>query len=194
MMRLCRYSCFDLQTGTGRSESFPPELTLDQYERRDVRGKFAGPVDAFRKFSELEHIAAWWALPNFRAGRNRPLPVNPREQHGGLVQTVRVRVTSQTDDAEEFLNTGGVYIDSSDLELGYDGLGSKTAAEQIVGMRFASVPVPPSSMIFRSWLELHVDEKDDSSPAHFTICAEVAANAKPFSKDSKYFQLLKVTK
>ena len=103
---------------------YPSELILDQYKRYDVRGTFAGPPSVSRRFRELEHIASWWQLPHFRAGRKRAGPTILRERHTSLVHTVRVRITSQADDAEENMATGGVYTTSTDLEFGAEGLGS----------------------------------------------------------------------
>ncbi|MBN1676563.1 MAG: hypothetical protein JXR37_36305 [Kiritimatiellae bacterium] len=85
----------------------------------------------------------------------------------------RVRVRAAEDDAEERLNTGEVVLDSSDLELVRDG------ADQLVGVRFAGVNIPPGAVIRRAWLEFRTDETD-SEPTDLVIRGEAADNAAPF--------------
>ena len=57
------------------------------------------------------------------------------------------RAVASTDDAEEFA-TGSMYLNSSDLELVYDG------SNQRVGMRFTSVSVPRGATITRAYVQL----------------------------------------
>lgn len=92
--------------------------------------------------------------------------------------TVRVRVTSWTDDAEERVNNGNVYRASSDLELTEDG----SSGEQLVGLRFQNVSVPPGATISRAWLEFVTDETD-SDPTSLLIAGEAADHSAPVGNE-----------
>jgi hypothetical protein len=65
---------------------------------------------------------------------------------------IDVLVSSGADDVEEVVSTGAVTLTSSDLELGED------ASAQLVGIRFASVPVPRGATITAAWVQFTVDE------------------------------------
>jgi chitodextrinase len=80
------------------------------------------------------------------------------------------------DDAEERLNLGGaVVLDSTDLELTRDG-----TREQVVGLRFRGVPVPPGAAILSAHVQFTVDEPTSGS-ADLEIRAEAADDAAPFA-------------
>jgi len=72
------------------------------------------------------------------------------------VFSVGVRVAATNDDAEESVVGGGVELDSSDLELGYDGTSLQT-----VGVRFAGVHVPAGAEITKAYVQFSVDDKDN---------------------------------
>ncbi|MBN1670144.1 MAG: fibronectin type III domain-containing protein [Kiritimatiellae bacterium] len=76
-------------------------------------------------------------------------------------QVAEARVAAGSDDAEENLGTGAVYLDSSDLELILEG----TATEQIVGMRFRSIGVPNNATILNAYVQFKADEIGTSSTA-----------------------------
>jgi hypothetical protein len=63
-----------------------------------------------------------------------------------------VRVSAGSDDAEQAPD-GGVDNASSDLEFVQDG-----SDVQTVGIRFASVAIPPGATIVNAYLQLQVDE------------------------------------
>ncbi len=77
---------------------------------------------------------------------------------------LELRVTSSSDDAEEFaLETtvgpaGSVYLDSSDLELTEDA-----GTTQLVGLRFAEAEIPPGATITSAYLQFTVDEPSDAA-------------------------------
>ena len=71
-------------------------------------------------------------------------------------QVVEVRVSSSADDAEEELD-GDMSLDSSDLELIYDG------EDQIVGMRFQGVHIPQGATITNAYVEFETDETDSTA-------------------------------
>ena len=52
------------------------------------------------------------------------------------ISTVEVRVTADSDDAEEYVSTGVMYLDSTDLEL------ISEPPDQEVGMRFLNLTIP----------------------------------------------------
>ena len=66
--------------------------------------------------------------------------------------TVEVRISADNDDAEEAVSGGAVNLTSGDLEFVTDG------GDQIVGMRWASLPVPPGVTITNAYIELTTDE------------------------------------
>lgn len=71
----------------------------------------------------------------------------------GETQTVEVRVSSGSDDAEEVVSSGSVNLTSSDLELAVEG-----STPQIIGMRFRNISVPPDARVQDAWIEFEVDE------------------------------------
>jgi len=75
-----------------------------------------------------------------------------------------------SDDAEES-GSGSVSLTSSDLELVTDG------TPQTVGLRFASVPVPPGVTVTTAWVQLQVDEVS-TDVASLTVRG-VAADSTP---------------
>ncbi len=76
-----------------------------------------------------------------------PLPLNPSIQ-----STVEVRVAASTDDAEENAS-GNMSLASSDLELVVDG-----SSNQLVGMRFNGVNIPPGADITNAYVQFQADE------------------------------------
>ncbi|MBW2526240.1 MAG: RTX toxin, partial [Deltaproteobacteria bacterium] len=72
-----------------------------------------------------------------------------------LSSPLDLRVLHSTDDAEEAVASGGMYLDSSDLELVEDLSGPTS---QLVGVRFRNVAIPPGATIVSAHLELTADE------------------------------------
>ena len=98
---------------------------------------------------------------------------------GGLLSLSRSaqverRVSDGLDDAEQ-QTAGSMYLDSTDLELLYDG-----ATEQTVGMRFRSIAIPRGATITKAYVQFQVDEPD-SGPTTVTIHGEDADDADAFS-------------
>ncbi|MCP4712250.1 MAG: T9SS type A sorting domain-containing protein [Planctomycetes bacterium] len=69
-----------------------------------------------------------------------------------------VRINNSSDDAEEGVITGGMYLNSSDLEIIQDG-----SVEQMVGVRFNDVTIPQGAAIFNAYIQFQVDETSSSS-------------------------------
>jgi hypothetical protein len=86
---------------------------------------------------------------------------------------VERRVEASVDDAEED-DLGAVSRDSSDLELVFDG-----EINQVVGIRFNGVPVPPGAAILAAHIQFQVDGPD-SDATFLTLEGEAADTAAPF--------------
>ena len=87
--------------------------------------------------------------------------------------TVRYRIASGADDAEE-RNFSGVSLNSSDLELTFDG-----SREQLVGLRFGDVDIPQGAGILSTTVQFQVDERS-AELAFLEIHGEDSADAAPF--------------
>ncbi|MBX5484560.1 MAG: hypothetical protein IRZ16_22280 [Myxococcaceae bacterium] len=89
-----------------------------------------------------------------------------------------VAIAAASDDAEEFVASGIVLLNSSDLELTYeDGLiGSK----QLVGLRFGALGIPQGSTILSAKIQFTVDEPTTSGLT-LAIAAQAADDAPTFT-------------
>lgn len=88
--------------------------------------------------------------------------------------TFSKRVTSGSDDAEQFVSGGSMRsLSSSDLELTNDG------GTQVVGMRFRRVNVPKGATILNAYIEFTVKETQ-SGATSLTIQAENVDNSATF--------------
>lgn len=100
--------------------------------------------------------------------------VNPT----GSGTAVQVRVSASGDDAEESAS-GSVSLTSSDLELVLDG-----SDQQVVGMRFNGVTVPPGATIIRAYVQFQVDEVT-SDATSLVVAGEATDNAAAFTSTSR---------
>jgi hypothetical protein len=85
-----------------------------------------------------------------------------------------IRVSSSSDDAEERVG-GGISLTSSDLELVFDSGG-----DQVVGMRFNGINIPPNAIISNAYIQFQVDETN-SVATSLTIHGEDTDNAATFT-------------
>jgi hypothetical protein len=103
----------------------------------------------------------------------------------GLVraETIEVRVTGSNNDAEERLgNMGMESLDSSDLEFGSENPPNDAEGGQLVGVRFASVGIPPASVITSAYIQFTVDENDKvAGPASYQILGQLSPNPAVFT-------------
>jgi len=83
-------------------------------------------------------------------------------------------VEAGADDAEESASSQQVSLASSDLEL------TRDATNQLVGLRFARVSIPPGALITRGHVEFKVDETT-SEPTTLLIEGEAADDAAVFT-------------
>ena len=90
--------------------------------------------------------------------------------------TIEVQVAASSDDAEE-RPSGSVTLTSSDLELTHDG----SNQQQVVGMRFTGLNIPPGASIQNAYLQFQADETG-SDPTSLAIYAQAVDNATSFSR------------
>jgi len=90
------------------------------------------------------------------------------------------RTAADSDDAEENLAAGGIDLGSSDLELPYENTGQGNP--QIIGVRFAGIPIPKGATITDAWVQFRVDEtKGGTEPVNLIIEGELSPNPATFS-------------
>lgn len=94
--------------------------------------------------------------------------------------TVELAIASSSDDAEEpqggRMEAGNSLI-STDLELVYDHEGIRS--NQIVGLRFTQLPMPPRATIREAWIQFTVDETTNQ-PGTLLIRGEARDNPATF--------------
>ena len=97
---------------------------------------------------------------------------------------VDVRISQPSDDAEESVLTGTVYLHSNDLEIGYDGA---VGTDVDVGLRFTNIDIPNGATITSAYLEFTADEvRTDTTNA--TIRGEADDNPVSFNALNKRSQ------
>ena len=89
--------------------------------------------------------------------------------------TIETRISTSSDDAEEDTTTGSVNRGSSDLELVDSG-----SRNQLVGMRFNSLTIPPGAIITNASIQFQVDEAH-SGIASLMIEGEATDSALTFT-------------
>ncbi|GJL78480.1 MAG: hypothetical protein NPINA01_14690 [Nitrospinaceae bacterium] len=92
----------------------------------------------------------------------------------GTGLTLDVRVSSNSDDAEERAN-GTVNNGSSDLELVFDSGGNQT-----VGVRFQGVTIPPGATINNAYVQFQADEVNTGATS-LTVQGQDVINAASFA-------------
>jgi len=105
--------------------------------------------------------------------RSAPAPVN------------EWRVAASSDDAEEHVLDGGTMddLDSSDLELGYEGA-MAPAALQTIGCRWVGIPIPQGAIITEAWVQFSADDIDNDyhiPDVSLIIEGELSVNPATFS-------------
>jgi hypothetical protein len=93
------------------------------------------------------------------------------------VNAIDVRVSASSDDAEERAS-GSVVLTSSDIELVFDAGGN-----QIVGLRFNNLAIPPNSTITQAHVQFTVDEPKTESTS-LTIDGEAVDHAATFTRSN----------
>ena len=90
-------------------------------------------------------------------------------------QTLEVRVSASSDDAEERVSSGAINVTGPDLELSVDGSNA-----QLVGMRFTGITIPNGANITKAYIQFQVDESF-SVPTSLTIQGQATVNAAQFT-------------
>lgn len=106
------------------------------------------------------------------ASPNSPVSVNVTLEV--QVPSIDVSVSANSDDAEED-DAGGMDLYSSDLEL------ITEATDQIIGIRFQNIAIPPGVAITKAYIEFDVDEDVNINPTNFDIYAQAADNPATFT-------------
>ncbi|WP_025739842.1 fibronectin type III domain-containing protein [Aquimarina pacifica] len=94
--------------------------------------------------------------------------------------SIEVSIANGNDDVEED-KYGGVYENSSDLELVYDSYNN--SSYQIVGLRFQSIPLPQNSIITNAYIQFTADESH-SDGAQLEISLHNSGNSPAFSSSN----------
>jgi 2',3'-cyclic-nucleotide 2'-phosphodiesterase (5'-nucleotidase family) len=109
----------------------------------------------------------------------------------GAQNLIEIPISVATDDLEERLTgnsagaPGSIDATSSDLELGSEA--ADGSGPQLVGLRFAGIPIEPGTQILNAYIQFTVDEdKGSSAPATFTIRVEDAADAAPLDAGTPF--------
>lgn len=95
------------------------------------------------------------------------------------LKTLTIAVRSSDDDAEEWLSNGLMSLNSSDLELGFDG-----DRPLLVGIRFNDLNVEPGSTIVRAYLQFAAGGMN-SSPSELTIYGQAIDHAPVFTSSPR---------
>ena len=130
-----------------------------------------GELDWFRHHSSrvAGQGPAWIAASGAEGVRSVTLQMVPDEHSES---NDGIPVAHKDDDAEE-KPSGGVSLNSSDLELTEDG------QPQTVGIRFQSVPVPQGSKLSAAYVQFQVDETT-SEAADLQVSAQASDDAPRF--------------
>ncbi len=89
-----------------------------------------------------------------------------------------VRISAGSDDAEQRVSDGFMYLDSSDLELTNDP--GVTKGNQSVGMRFNGITIPQGASIVQAYIEFQVDEAS-SEATSLVFHGQAADNSATFT-------------
>ncbi len=93
--------------------------------------------------------------------------------------SISVAISNGNDDVEENGNTGGMYMNSTDIELVYDG----SKGNQKIGLRFQGISIPQGATITDAYIQFTTDEVNSGS-CNLTIKGEDVNSAGAFSTSS----------
>ena len=85
--------------------------------------------------------------------------------------TATFKVNAGTDDAEQDITAGTMYLTSSDLELTKDG-----TSDQLLGVRFTGVTIPQGAVITNAYMQFTVDELNTTGDVNLLIGVENTDN------------------
>jgi hypothetical protein len=97
-----------------------------------------------------------------------------------LISTIDIPINQASDDAEQNINTGQVWLGSSDIELCYD---QQPGGDQIVGLRFNNIEIPKDAVINNAYIKFKCDEVTNNETS-LMIKGEVSDNSSTFNSDN----------
>jgi hypothetical protein len=169
------------------------ERDLETFSYKPVLGSVDMDGSGVVNIGDLLWLAQRWLLDDCRTGNNfcdgadiDQLTTADLEDFSLLSQEwqkpwplkIDIKVNSGSDDVEETVSNGSMYLDSTDLELIRD------SSDQMVGIRFGSVAIPQNAQIANAYLQFTCDEINNINPCNLTVYAENADNAAAFSTSS----------
>lgn len=89
-------------------------------------------------------------------------------------QSTDQQIAAGVDDVEE-QGAGSMYLNSSDIELGFDG-----GTQQTAGLRFNDLNIPPGAKVKNAYIQFTVDETN-SGTTNIKVRGEFAGDAIPFT-------------
>ncbi|XCN71800.1 MAG: CehA/McbA family metallohydrolase [Candidatus Electrothrix aestuarii] len=101
------------------------------------------------------------------------------ESQGSGSGSISKRIATGDDDVEQYQTGGTMYMNSSDLELVYDG----SKGNQYVGLRFTGLNIPQGATITSASIQFTVDETNTGT-TNLTIKAEDTDDAAAFTTSS----------
>ncbi|MCO6487360.1 MAG: metallophosphoesterase [Phaeodactylibacter sp.] len=96
-----------------------------------------------------------------------------REFYVGIIRACS-QVDDRENDAEEELN-GNMSLYSTDLEL------VKDDGDQLIGMRFTGLNIPPNAVIHDAWIQFSVEDNNNDNPCTLSIHGQAGGNPAPFA-------------
>ena len=105
-------------------------------------------------FSGIDYFT--YQISDYSGSTNANVLINVREEF--VSESIDVRITQSTDDAEENIESGQLWDSSSDLEFTYD---VNPGGNQIVGLRFQDIDVPQGAEITKAYIQFKTDEISD---------------------------------
>ncbi len=95
---------------------------------------------------------------------------------------IATAIKTANDDVEEFVSSGEMYLDSSDLEIVWESPDKSDKDEQLIGLRFTELAIPRGAKILDAYIEFTVDEPDKSTdPFDVNIHAEAVNDSQAFT-------------
>lgn len=79
---------------------------------------------------------------------------------GSVSKTITSIISRGDDDAEQYQSTGQMYMNSTDLELVYDG---SSRGNQHVGLLFRNLSIPKNAMVTNAYIEFTTDESNSGN-------------------------------
>lgn len=111
---------------------------------------------------------------------SEPVAVIVNEIIPPVNSTARVRISSGSDDAEQYTK-GTMVLTDPVLNIVYE---SKTSGNQIIGLRFNSLTIPQGATIAKAYIEF-VADKASTTTSSLTVKGEATDNASTFTIKSK---------